>query len=182
MSHTEVGPAAPDLPALVYDGDCAFCGRCADWIRARLTADVAVVPAERADLAALGLTAQQAAEAAWWIDVGGRRRGHRAIAAALGACEGVWARLGRVLAWPGISLLAAGVYALVARNRRRLGCRNCLKRTRRGGPALSPEPEPAEADPQGLKRTRRGGPALAEPRSGASGLRPRRAARRPGPG
>ena len=158
VSHTEVGPAAPDLPALVYDGDCAFCGRCADWIRARLTADVAVVPAERADLAALGLTAQQAAEAAWWIDVGGRRRGHRAIAAALGACEGVWARLGRVLAWPGISLLAAGVYALVARNRRRLGCRNCLKRTRRGGPAL------------------------AEPRSGASGLRPRRAARRPGPG
>ena len=122
---------------LVYDGDCAFCQRCAAWIAARLPAGSAVVPSQQADLAALGLGPQQAADAAWWID-GDRtqHRGHRAIAEALRACGGSWARLGRMLRWPGISLLAAGVYELIARNRHRLGCKNCLKETTRGGPAL----------------------------------------------
>ena len=127
-----------DLPALVYDGDCGFCQRCADWIAARLPAGTSVVASEETDLAALGLTGRQASEAAWWIDAGGHRhRGYRAIAAALRACGGSWSRLGRFLILPGVSLLADGVYELIARNRHRLGCKNCLKRTQRGGPALS---------------------------------------------
>ena len=128
----------PALPALVYDGDCDFCQRCADWIATRLAAGTPVVASQEADLAALGLTARQASEAAWWIGSDRtQHRGHRAIAAALRACGGTWARLGRTLTWPGISLLAAGVYELIARNRHRLGCRNCLKRSQRGGPALN---------------------------------------------
>ena len=124
-------------PTLIYDGDCDFCRRCADWISARLPAGTLVVASQEADLAALSLTARQASGAAWWIDAGGdQHRGYRAIAAALQACGGVWSRIGRVLTCPGISLLAAGVYELVARNRHRLGCRNCLKKTARGGPAL----------------------------------------------
>ncbi|MCY4104807.1 MAG: DCC1-like thiol-disulfide oxidoreductase family protein [bacterium] len=126
------------LPVLVYDGDCGFCQRCADWIAPRLVVDAAVVASQRAPLAALGLNPEQAADAAWWIDGDGtQHRGHLAITAALGACGGSWARLGRTLTWPGISLLAAGVYELVARNRHRLGCKSCLEKTRRGGPAIS---------------------------------------------
>ena len=136
--HAESGQAAPDLPALIFDGDCAFCERCATWIAARLPTGTPVLASQQTDLAALGLSARQAADAAWWIDTDGQtHRGHRAIAAALGTCGGVWSRIGRLLTVPLISPLAAGVYELVARNRHRLGCRNCLKETTRGGPALS---------------------------------------------
>lgn len=124
-------------PTLIYDGGCDFCGRCADWIATRLPAGAAVVESRHTDLAALGLSEQQAADAAWWIDTDGtHHRGHRAIAEALRACGGSWSRLGRLLILPGVSLLAAAVYELVARNRHRLGCKNCLKKTSRGGPAL----------------------------------------------
>ncbi|MCE2531947.1 MAG: DUF393 domain-containing protein [Acidimicrobiia bacterium] len=137
-NHLEGSPPEADLPALVYDGDCGFCQRCADWIAARLPAGVSVMASQEADLASLRLSPHQAADAAWWIDAeGAQHRGHRAIAASLRACGGAWGTLGRVLTLPGISLLAAGVYELIARNRHRLGCRNCFKKTRRGGPALS---------------------------------------------
>ncbi len=136
--HAEFGQTAPDLPALIYDGDCAFCKHCAVWIAARLPTGTPVLASQQTDLAALGLTPEQAADAAWWIDTDGQpHRGHRAIAAALQTCEGAWSQLGRVLTIPVISTLAAGVYELVARNRHRLGCKNCLKKTSRGGPALS---------------------------------------------
>ena len=135
--HAESGHAAPDLPLLIFDGDCAFCERCASWIAARLPAGTPVVASQQADLAALGLSAQQASDAAWWIDTDRQtHRGHRAIAAALQTCGGGWGRLGRVMTVPVISTLAAGVYELVARNRHRLGCKNCLKKTTRGGPAF----------------------------------------------
>lgn len=127
----------PAPPALIYDGDCGLCRRCADWIAARLPAGTPVVASREADLAALGLTARQASEAAWWIDSDrAHHRGHRAIAAALRACGGARARIGGALTWPVISLLAAGAYELIARNRHRLGCKNCLKRSQRGGPAF----------------------------------------------
>ena len=136
--HLEESPPEADLPALVYDGDCAFCQRCADWIAARLPAGVSVMASQEADLAGLRLSPHQAAGAAWWVDTDGRHhRGHRAIAASLRACRGGWSKVGRVLTWPGISLLAAAVYELIARNRHRLGCTNCFKKTQRGGPALS---------------------------------------------
>lgn len=125
-------------PALIYDGDCDFCRRCADWIAIRLSDGASVVASQETDLAAVGLSEQQATDAAWWIDTdGAHHRGHRAIAAALRACGGAWARFGRMLTWPGISLLAAVVYELIARNRHRLGCKTCLEKTTRGGPALS---------------------------------------------
>ena len=135
--HAERGQSTPDLPTLIYDGDCAFCQRCARWIAARLPAHAPVVPFQQADLAALGLSTEQASDAAWWIDSDGPQRGHRAVAAALRAAGGVWKPLGHTLTAPPISPVAAAVYELVARNRHRLGCKNCLKRTRRGGPALS---------------------------------------------
>jgi len=124
-------------PTLIYDGDCDFCGRCADWIAARLPAGASVVASQQADLSAVGLSERQATGAAWWIDADGTQHGgHRAIAESLRACGGAWSRLGRLLILPGVSLLAAGVYELIARNRHRLGCKNCLEKTQRGGPAF----------------------------------------------
>ena len=130
-------PTSDASPTLIYDGDCDFCQRCADWIATRLPAGTPVVAAQEADLAAVGLNAQQAADAAWWIGTDGApHRGHRAVAESLRACGGHWSRIGRLLILPGVSLLAGGAYELIARNRHRLGCKNCLKKTQRGGPAL----------------------------------------------
>ena len=131
-------PTGPEAsPTLIYDGDCDFCKRCANWLAARLPAGVSILASPEADLAAVGLSEQQAADAAWWIDEDGTpHRGHRAIAESLRACGGNWARLGSLLILPGVSFLAAVVYELIARNRHRLGCRNCIKKTQRGGPAL----------------------------------------------
>ena len=72
-------------------------------------------------LAPLGLTQRDVTEAAWWVEPDGRRRrGHEAIAASLRAIGGVWGVLGRVLTLPGISLLSALGYSLIAKYRYRL--------------------------------------------------------------
>lgn len=107
---------------LIYDGGCAFCTRSAEWVRRHVPPEVEVVPwAEIEDLAALGLTEEEARAAAWWVDrTGALHRGHRAVAEALVAAGGVWRPLGRMARSRTVSPLAAGVYELVARNRHRL--------------------------------------------------------------
>jgi predicted DCC family thiol-disulfide oxidoreductase YuxK len=113
----------PNLPLLEFDGDCGFCTRSAEWVRTRLPAGsgVAVEPWQRLDLDALGLSREDVASAAWWIDRDGtKRRGHLAIAAALRAIGGAWGVVGRVLTWPVLSQLAALAYRLTARYRYRL--------------------------------------------------------------
>ncbi len=106
---------------LVYDGDCGFCTTTARWVERRLNDGNRVVPAQQADLEALGLTAEDVARSAWWIDPDGTRRDeHLGIAGALRAMNGPWPALGRLLALGPISPLARLVYRLVARNRHRI--------------------------------------------------------------
>jgi predicted DCC family thiol-disulfide oxidoreductase YuxK len=80
---------------------------------------VAVMPWQKADLEPLGLDAERAARAAWWIEPSGRRlRGHRAIGAALAACGGGWRLAGRALLLPPpFAWLAAAGYGITARLR-----------------------------------------------------------------
>lgn len=114
------GMSRPERPVLVFDGDCAFCTKCAHAIE-RIDPEAEVVPWQFADLGDLGLTAEQATEAVRWVEVDGTvRSGHEAIAASLIAAAGIWKLAGRTLLLPGISSLAAAVYRLVARNRYRL--------------------------------------------------------------
>lgn len=105
---------------LVFDGDCAFCTRCARFLE-RIGPDAEIVAWQLTDLDELGITEQQATEAVQWVEVDGRvRSGHEAIAATLSTAGGIWRVVGRALLLPGVSWLAARVYRLVADNRHRL--------------------------------------------------------------
>lgn len=105
--------------ALVYDADCGFCTRCADWLAAR--SDLDVVAWQSLDLAAVGLTEAQVKEAAYWLEDGRPvDRASGAIARSLRACGGVAGLAGRLMMLPVVRSLAALVYPFIARNRQRL--------------------------------------------------------------
>lgn len=108
------------LPALIFDGDCAFCTSSAlkaeKWFQLRR-----VEPWQFADLESLGLSADQCATALQWVDVDGKvASGHLAIAAAMRSRGAMWGIVGRVLCWPVITRLGALAYRGVAKNRHRL--------------------------------------------------------------
>jgi predicted DCC family thiol-disulfide oxidoreductase YuxK len=115
------GVVSRSEPVLVFDGDCGICSSSARFARRILRGRARVVPYQRADLDALGITPQQASEAVWWIERDGRRgRGHRAIAAVLGAAGGIWRPLGAALGSPTLDAPGRWVYEWVSRNRHRL--------------------------------------------------------------
>jgi predicted DCC family thiol-disulfide oxidoreductase YuxK len=87
----------------------------------RIGPDAEIVAWQRADLAELGLTVQQATDAVQWVQIDGTvYSGHEAIAAVLGTAGAIWRIIARVVMLPGISWMAAKVYRLVAHNRHRL--------------------------------------------------------------
>ena len=106
---------------LVFDGDCAICSSSARLAKRLLGPSARVVPYQRADLAELGVSEAEAAEAVWWIEPGGRRyRGHEAIARALRSAGGLWRPMGAAVDSRALAPLSARVYGWVARNRHRL--------------------------------------------------------------
>jgi predicted DCC family thiol-disulfide oxidoreductase YuxK len=109
-----------ERPVLLYDGDCAFCTSCAGLL-AKIGPDAEIVAWQLTDLAALGMTEQQAADAVQWVQIDGTARsGHEAIAALLNSAGPIWKIAGRLILLPGISWIAAKVYRLVADSRHRL--------------------------------------------------------------
>lgn len=107
-------------PVLVYDGDCAFCTTCARALE-RIGPDAEIVAWQLTDLAELGITEEQAADAVQWVQIDGTvRSGHEAIAGVLTSAGRTWKIIGRTILLPGISWMAARVYRLVADNRYRL--------------------------------------------------------------
>jgi len=116
MSHV----SARERPVLLYDGDCAFCTRCAGVLE-RIGPAAEIVPWQFSDLDELGVTAEQASDAVQWVGTDGTvRSGHEAIAAVLGTAGRIWRAVGRSLLLPGVSWIAAKAYRLVADNRYRL--------------------------------------------------------------
>lgn len=108
-------------PALVFDGDCAFCTRCADVARRLLPADVQVVPWQFVDLAEIGVSAERAQTEVLWVGRDGAVTGGApAVARALRAAGRPWWLLGAVLAAPPVRWVAPFGYRLVAANRHRL--------------------------------------------------------------
>ncbi len=124
---------------LVFDGDCAFCTSCARLLE-RIGPEAEIVAWQVADLDELGITTEQAVEAVRWVGADGTvRAGHEALAAALGTAGPAWRIAGRAMLLPGVSLLAAVGYRLVARNRHRLPG---------GTPACATGPGAAKAPPR----------------------------------
>jgi predicted DCC family thiol-disulfide oxidoreductase YuxK len=108
-------------PVLVFDGDCAFCTTCVRLVERRIGPDAEVVAWQFADLAELGVSEEQAADAVQWVQADGAvRSGHEAIAAMLSSAGPIWRIAGRILLLPGISWVAAHAYRLIATNRHRL--------------------------------------------------------------
>jgi predicted DCC family thiol-disulfide oxidoreductase YuxK len=105
---------------LVYDGDCGFCTRAADWAVDRLPVGTHVVASHELDLSAVGLTLADVQRSAWWLDGDRRAGGHESIARCLIAIGGRWRLVGRLLFVPPVSWIAAVVYRLVARFRHRM--------------------------------------------------------------
>ena len=106
------------MTTLVFDGDCAFCSSCVRAVpRLRLRPGT-VVAWQQADLPALGLTAEQCAEALQWVGDDGRvSSGHEAVARLLLASAPPYRLLGALLLAPGIRWVAARTYRWVAAHR-----------------------------------------------------------------
>ncbi|QCW49231.1 DUF393 domain-containing protein [Nocardioides dongxiaopingii] len=105
---------------IVYDADCGFCTRTADWVGSHGTATTQ--PWQTLDLEPLGLTVDDVTTAAYWLDADGRvtARGAGAVAAALRSCRGGWRVLGHLVYARPVRPLADVVYRWVAANRYRM--------------------------------------------------------------
>ncbi|MFE9959385.1 thiol-disulfide oxidoreductase DCC family protein [Micromonospora sp. NPDC005299] len=110
-----------ETSTFVYDGDCAFCTRCARIIERWIPTRARVLPWQFADLDALGLTAAECEEAVQWVGADGvRAAGPDAIARLLGDSNPLWRTAGAGLRFPPVRAAAWPAYRWVARNRHRL--------------------------------------------------------------
>ncbi len=107
-------------PTFVYDGDCAFCSTCARFIERRMRTSAEIVPWQRTDLGALGLTEAEAEAAVQWVDEDGVAAGPAGIARLLRDAGSYWRPLGAVLGTGPVLAVAWPVYHWVSRNRHRL--------------------------------------------------------------
>lgn len=111
---------------LIYDGDCAFCKNSLRIGLERLPAFCRYSAYQNTDLAALGLTTEQAKAKVWLVDGANKYGGHRAVAWLLLNQETLgWRLLGRIILLG--SPVSALVYGWVAKNRHRLpgGTKEC---------------------------------------------------------
>jgi predicted DCC family thiol-disulfide oxidoreductase YuxK len=104
----------------VYDGDCGFCTWFVNALAHHLARRVDLLPWQRADLGALGLTEGNVGTALQWIAPDERQSGHRAVAAWLQYERGLWRVLGSALTTPPIDWVAARVYRTIAVHRRHI--------------------------------------------------------------
>ncbi len=107
-------------PVFLYDGDCAFCTRCADFLERCVRTEAAVAPWQSVDLEALGIGRRAVEDAVQWAEPGLVKAGPDAIAMLLCRAQWYWRPLGLIAARKFVSRLLWPVYRLVSRNRHRL--------------------------------------------------------------
>lgn len=104
----------------LYDGECRFCSSSARWLQRHAASTARVSAWQHADLAALGLSADDCAEAVLWVEDGRFEAGPDAVAAYLRASSRNWRTAGRVLAAPVSKRVTWPVYRWAADHRGRL--------------------------------------------------------------
>lgn len=105
---------------LLYDGDCGFCTRSAGWLQRRAGNADRVMPWQHADLAALGLSADDCTEAVQWVEDSRRAVGPDAIASYLQTSTPLRQIAGRLLAVPAARQVTWPIYRWLARHRLQL--------------------------------------------------------------
>ncbi|HET7356476.1 MAG TPA: GNAT family N-acetyltransferase [Nocardioidaceae bacterium] len=105
---------------LLYDGECGFCTASARWLERHARGTTRVQAWQRGDLAELGVSAEQCAEAVQWVGNGRRASGPEALAAYLQSGTGAWRAAGRLLATPAAQRLTRPAYRRLVRHRARL--------------------------------------------------------------
>lgn len=109
---------------LIYDGDCGVCTKLSRFVTTTVRkrqSDFAVSAYQDADLAALGLTAEDCDAALQWVSANGRiSTAQDAVARVLLHGRLPFRPLGAIIALPGVNALAGLVYRWVAANRHRL--------------------------------------------------------------
>ncbi len=110
------------MDTLIYDGDCAFCLRCVQWMQKHFTRVPQIVAWQQADLAALGVTAEQCQIAVQWVSADSTRvlSAHKAVARVCKDAGGVFTVAGYAMSLPVVSPIAGVVYRWVARNRQKM--------------------------------------------------------------
>lgn len=123
----------------LFDGDCGFCTRCAEFLRRRVATPVRIVAWQTTDLQPLGVTAAECAQAVQYVSGDHITAGPVAIAdllrTATGRTGALWRIAGAVLAWRPTLLIAWPLYRWVARHRHRFP----------GGSATCELPRPTRA-------------------------------------
>jgi predicted DCC family thiol-disulfide oxidoreductase YuxK len=108
----------------LYDGDCAFCTRCAGFLRRHVSTPVRAMPWQSVDLTLLPVTAAQCAAAVQYVAPGRVSAGPVAIADLLRTATGRrgrgWRAAGWLLSTRPVLVLAWPAYRWVARNRHRM--------------------------------------------------------------
>jgi predicted DCC family thiol-disulfide oxidoreductase YuxK len=108
-------------PLFIFDGDCGFCQKWAAWLQHRAGTAVQFLPFQALDdLARFGLTIEDVRSASYLVQNGDVYRGGRGFARVLIQSRGAWRLVGRFLDSPGMRLVSAIAYRLIARNRHRL--------------------------------------------------------------
>ncbi|GHJ50408.1 hypothetical protein Cs7R123_77500 [Catellatospora sp. TT07R-123] len=108
-------------PTFIFDGDCAFCTTCANFVIRWIPTGAKVSAWQRADLASLGLTRAQCMQAVQWVADGSPAvAGPEAIGALLRSSNAFWKPVGYVLKPRAVTAVLWPLYRWVARNRHRM--------------------------------------------------------------
>jgi predicted DCC family thiol-disulfide oxidoreductase YuxK len=111
---------ADDRLALVYDGECEFCSRLAEWVRRQDRGGRIDVGANQEPglIESLGLTRQEVDRASWAVEAGGAKfEGAAGINRVLRELGGGWRLLAALYRIPPVGRVEDRYYARVARRR-----------------------------------------------------------------
>ncbi len=113
-----------DAAMFLYDGDCAFCTRCASLLQRHMHTPARIVAWQAIDLASLAVTEADCAAAVQWVVAGQVAAGPAAFASLLRSAtrsRGLgWRLAGRVLATRPVLAVAWPAYRFVARHRHQM--------------------------------------------------------------